>query len=77
MVEDITHEEFDTELYELVLERYSDNPTWLMEIPGVYELVAEHLNNDVIERIQNGRKAEIVEEKNISDDVVLALWPTD
>jgi hypothetical protein len=43
----ITAEEFDLMLLELLMESH---PLIIMRIPGVYEILAEHFNNEVMER---------------------------
>ena len=43
----ITNEMFDEQL-ELILDREGRN---LLAVPGVYECVREHFNNEVIERL--------------------------
>ena len=52
MKKKITDEEFDTALFDYVREEFDDNPANLLLIPGVYEIVAEHLNNEVLEYIE-------------------------
>lgn len=46
----ITDEQFDTKLME-ILGRMT--AAQLMGIPGIYEIVAEEFNNQVIEEIEN------------------------
>ncbi len=51
----VTNEMFDAELTEIC----SDVGTvGLMSIPGVYELVKEDLNNEVLERLRDRRALE-------------------
>lgn len=42
---EITHEDFD-ELLEHILE---DKGTAILQIPGIYEILSEYYNNDVLE----------------------------
>lgn len=52
---DVTQEEFDR-----ALERLLDSMTGaqLLAIPGLYEVVSEALNNDVLERAKDWREEE-------------------
>ena len=43
----ITAEEFDLMLLEVLMETH---PLTILRIPGVYEILAEHFNNEVMER---------------------------
>mgnify|MGYP000471752905 CR=1 FL=1 len=43
----ITTEEFDLMLLELLMETH---PLVILRIPGVYEILAEHFHNEVLER---------------------------
>lgn len=54
---DLTNEEFDEILAEIV----SENTENLLEIPGAYEVLAEYYNNDVLDRWM-GRQEEEEEE---------------
>lgn len=45
----ITDDEFDEMLAELVNE---SSASMLLDIPGVYELVAKYFNNEVLERFE-------------------------
>lgn len=53
----VTTEEFDAALEELLAEQ---SGAALLAVPGVYEVVSEHFNNDVIDRVfarrRRGRK---------------------
>lgn len=44
---EITSEEFDRILVEIIRET---DPVTLLRVPGVYEALAEHFNNEVLER---------------------------
>jgi hypothetical protein len=44
---EITNEEFDLMLLELLMETH---PLIILRVPGVYEILAEHFNNEVLER---------------------------
>lgn len=48
----ITQEEFDSALFELVNASTAEQ---LFTIPGVYEIVAEEMNNDVIDLVRKKR----------------------
>lgn len=54
----VTNELFDEKLTELVDDMTSDE---LLAVPGVYEVIKEHLNNEVLEALANER-----EEENVS-----------
>lgn len=56
MVGDVTTEAFDAALIEIANELGAEH--LIVSIPGVYEIVAEHLNNDVLKRLQEKRDAE-------------------
>ena len=56
-----TQEEFDLALFDLVREMYDNNPADILTVPGVYEIMAEYLNNEVLERIEE-EQAEDMEE---------------
>ncbi len=45
----ITQVEFDTELIQLLKETEAVH---LISIPGIYEILSEHFNNEIIERIE-------------------------
>lgn len=47
----VTHEMFDEKLAELVRQE-SD----ILSIPGVYEILSEHFNNDVLEALEQERE---------------------
>lgn len=51
----ITQEEFDNALHELVNASTAEQ---LFTIPGVYEIVAEELNNDVIALVRKRRASD-------------------
>jgi hypothetical protein len=60
----ITDDMFDTKLREIAEDMD------LLSIPGVYELVREHLNNDVIEELENEREDEEEEaDEDSADDI--------
>lgn len=44
----ITHQEFDAALRSIVREA---EPIDILSIPGVYEIVSEYYNNDVLDRL--------------------------
>jgi hypothetical protein len=50
---EITNEEFDFMLLELLMETH---PLIIMRIPGVYEILAEHFNDEVMERWQTWKE---------------------
>ena len=52
-VSDITQEQFDEKLWELVGQMTSAE---LEALPGFYEIVSEELNNEVIEAIEKDRE---------------------
>lgn len=68
----ISQEEFDLALFEYVREAYDKNPAWMLEIPGVYEIVSEYLNNEVIEYIEEKRQEQAEAEAAGEQE-----WPTD
>lgn len=45
-------EEFDEALAEIIDESPASH---LLTVPGVYEVLSEHFNNDVLERIEQNR----------------------
>lgn len=50
---DVTQEEFDEALADLVHEMSAD---CILGIPGVYEAISEYLNNEVIDRARENRE---------------------
>lgn len=50
----VTDEMFDGELEKVVAE----NASTLLSVPGVYEAVREHFNNEVLTRLENAREEE-------------------
>lgn len=50
----VTREMFEEELEKLIGER-SDI---LLSIPGIYEVLSEHFNNEILERLEEKRKDE-------------------
>ena len=46
-IKDITHEEFTEALAEIVSEMDGSE---ILQVPGCYEALSEHLNNEVIEK---------------------------
>jgi len=50
----VTDEMFDAELQKLVEE---SAPT-LLSVPGVYEAVREHFNNEILSRLEEAREVE-------------------
>ena len=53
-----TQEDFDYALFELVREMYDNNPADMLTVPGVYEIMAEYLNNEVLEYIEEHQEGE-------------------
>jgi hypothetical protein len=53
--ENITQEQFDETLMDILSEMKGSS---LLDIPGVYEVVSEHFNNEVIRRIYEARYEE-------------------
>lgn len=51
--EEITDEEFDGAVREIAA---SDGVEAILAIPGVWEIVAEHYNNDAIDRVREIRE---------------------
>lgn len=51
----VTDEMFDKKLEEIVGRASAGD---LLAIPGVYEVVSEHFNNDVLTELENERSAE-------------------
>lgn len=51
-VHEPTLEEIQTATYDYVREEYADNPAWLLDIPGVYDLVAAYVEDEVILKLQ-------------------------
>lgn len=49
----ITQEQFDAALFDIVNEEQTDN---LFSIPGIYEILSEHYNNEAIERAEEQHK---------------------
>lgn len=58
-----TDEEFDGALYEVVREQYENNPAWVLEVPGIYEIMAEHHNNDVLDWLEEHNESDPAEVK--------------
>jgi len=50
MTDKITPEKFDAALKAILREQKGDQ---LLSIPGIYEIVSEHFNNDAIELVEN------------------------
>jgi hypothetical protein len=50
-VKEVTREDFDAELGYLVEEKAENQAKNLLSIPGVYEVLAEHFNNEVLRRL--------------------------
>lgn len=51
----ISNEDFDAML-ETVAKEHTVSA--LLTIPGIYEILSEHFNNEVIERIEKGQETE-------------------
>lgn len=51
LYKDITQEEFEDELGDLLAEYRGDE---LLDIPGVHEVLSEHFNNEVLRRLRGG-----------------------
>ena len=58
---DITQEQFDNELMKILSEY---NGRQLLLIPGIYEIVSEHFNNDVL----NNLNWEVTQQQIIDDE---------
>ena len=58
---DITQEQFDNELMKILSEY---NGKQLLLIPGIYEIVSEHFNNDVL----NNLNWEVTQQQIINDE---------
>ena len=54
----VTQEAFDEKFAEIV------NKTDVLGIPGVYEILSEHFNNDVLEALETERETERSNEEN-------------
>lgn len=48
----ITQDQFDEKLVEIINESPATN---LLTIPGIYEILSEHFNNDILKSIENDR----------------------
>ena len=46
----MTNDEFDAYLSEIIDNEYSIGPSCLLQVPGIYEILSEHFNNEVLER---------------------------
>jgi len=46
-----TQEQMTTALYDLVREMYDDNAAWMLEVPGVEEIMSEYLYDDVMDKL--------------------------
>jgi len=55
-------EEFDNELERLVNEEPAGN---LLTVPGIYEILSEHFNNEVLQRLKEKRDKE---REEVEDD---------
>lgn len=53
----VTDEMFNDELEKIIEERGVE----ILNVPGVYEVLSEHFNNDVLERLERCRKIELGE----------------
>lgn len=52
----VTDEMFDNKLEEIVDKVVDESgPGAIMSIPGIYEILSEHFNNDVLEALENER----------------------
>lgn len=58
----VKNEEFDEELAKIMDEQPASH---LLSVPGIYEVVSEHFNNEVLQRLQNKRD---IEEEEVEDD---------
>lgn len=58
----VKDEEFDEELEKIMNEQPAGN---LLSIPGIYEIVSEHFNNKVLQRLENKRG---MEREEVEDD---------
>jgi len=58
----VKDEEFDEELEKIMNEQPAGN---LLSIPGIYEIVSEHFNNEVLQRLKNKRDTE---REEVEDD---------
>lgn len=47
-----TLDEIKTATYDYVREEYADNPAWLLDIHGVYEIVAAYVEDEVMLKLQ-------------------------
>lgn len=67
----VTTEMFDEELKEILSD---EDPVGLLSIPGIYEILAEHFNNEVLTNLQRQREDEAydLEEEAAESDPMAA-----
>ena len=53
-IKDITNEQFDEKLFELAREAGVD---YILGLPGVYEIVSEEMNNEVLDALASADEA--------------------
>lgn len=46
----MTDSDFDNYLIDIINKNYSVAPASIIQIPGIYEILSEHFNNEVLER---------------------------
>ena len=63
----MTQEDFDYILFDLIAR---EDPTFLATIPGVYEILSEYYNNDVLSKWAEEQEEEqsVFEEDEVRDD---------
>lgn len=64
----MTNEEFDEILSDLVYEYLTDDHYAFMLIPGVYECMSEHFNNEVLDRWTADQEEDFETEEEEEDD---------
>lgn len=55
---EVTTEQFDAKLRELVAEHYGEKAEGMLAIAGVYELVSEELNNEVLKALDEEKECD-------------------
>lgn len=48
---------FDEELESIMRERFEETRegAWLLAIPGIYAILSEHYNNEILQRLEDAR----------------------
>lgn len=67
----VTTEMFDEELNEILANEY---PLELLSIPGIYEILAEHFNNEVLTNLQRHKEDEEYDLEEEQSEPTVGEW---